>query len=496
MATGLSGGFVVAAPLPCRACVTGRHIAHTCSKAKPNTKTGGKKAASKKDAGPKLTVGLKIEHCFGVGTKDANWLVGTVQSLTRWHDWANVEFDDGSSQTVQLSSRSEGHTWRRRQNRNAGAANRAGDNSRKRPHTSSMSLVPDDSLADCVCTTCGKQFASRLQLGGHRRHGCASKSRGSSSENATPLSTTVDEIVRSVIPAPAGPSVSGGGGGLSGNPPKKTGVNFDKNSGKWRARIGHGGTMRYLGYFTDFDAAAAAYDEAKRLIQEQPGWKPPTSSASSKASKAKKKRKLQAPPPVETQQPPSSFPPPASTTTPTTTSSSASLSSSSRSSISPPIPTNVSRRNEVSWQARVGLPPSMQPILVPEASPSPARLQAATWLIQGGSGGDEAAAAEQDATDQPSRTRLEYDQGPPTTVGGEEQPDALPLVTSAEPSDSISSKASISGDLPEETTPAASATKPPPPPPGQLQLSPDSSGVSMHSAADLDALSLLLGVAV
>ena len=73
MATGLSGGFVVAAPLPCRACVTGRHIAHTCSKAKPNTKTGGKKAASKKDAGPKLTVGLKIEHCFGVGTKDANW---------------------------------------------------------------------------------------------------------------------------------------------------------------------------------------------------------------------------------------------------------------------------------------------------------------------------------------------------------------------------------------------------------------------------------------
>eukprot|EP01047_Picozoa_sp_COSAG01_P064505 COSAG01_NODE_8549_length_2745_cov_8.692366_1_plen_477_part_00 len=76
--------------------------------------------------------------------------------------------------------------------------------------------------------------------------------------------TTADEIVRSVSPAP----VSDGGGGLStGNPPKKTGVSFDKNSGKWRARIGSHDRLRSLGYFTDFDAAAAAYDQAKRLTQ-------------------------------------------------------------------------------------------------------------------------------------------------------------------------------------------------------------------------------------
>jgi hypothetical protein len=76
--------------------------------------------------------------------------------------------------------------------------------------------------------------------------------------------TTADEIVRRVSPAP----VSGGGGGLStGNPPKKTGVSFDKNSGKWRARIGSHDCMRSLGYFTEFDAAAAAYDQAKWLTQ-------------------------------------------------------------------------------------------------------------------------------------------------------------------------------------------------------------------------------------
>jgi hypothetical protein len=45
----------------------------------------------------------------------------------------------------------------------------------------------------------------------------------------------------------------------------KKGVTFAKHAGKWRARIVHNGRPEHLGYFTDIEAAHAAYAAAARV---------------------------------------------------------------------------------------------------------------------------------------------------------------------------------------------------------------------------------------
>ena len=45
------------------------------------------------------------------------------------------------------------------------------------------------------------------------------------------------------------------------------GVHWAKASNKWRALIGHKGKMKYLGTFDDEEAAAKAYDDARKKIQ-------------------------------------------------------------------------------------------------------------------------------------------------------------------------------------------------------------------------------------
>lgn len=43
-----------------------------------------------------------------------------------------------------------------------------------------------------------------------------------------------------------------------------TGVFFDKRAGRWRAQIYHGGKVKHVGIFDDFDEAVRAREEAER----------------------------------------------------------------------------------------------------------------------------------------------------------------------------------------------------------------------------------------
>ena len=45
------------------------------------------------------------------------------------------------------------------------------------------------------------------------------------------------------------------------------GVSWNKALRKWKAQIQHGGRSRYLGYFSEEDAAAVAYSTAAQAVQ-------------------------------------------------------------------------------------------------------------------------------------------------------------------------------------------------------------------------------------
>jgi hypothetical protein len=50
--------------------------------------------------------------------------------------------------------------------------------------------------------------------------------------------------------------------------PHHAGVNWDKNEGKWRGRVGHRGKMHSLGYFKSWDDCVAAVEKERRRLQQ------------------------------------------------------------------------------------------------------------------------------------------------------------------------------------------------------------------------------------
>ena len=46
------------------------------------------------------------------------------------------------------------------------------------------------------------------------------------------------------------------------------GVSWDKSAGKWKAQLRHGGKNHHLGYFTEEQDAAAAYQAAREAAPE------------------------------------------------------------------------------------------------------------------------------------------------------------------------------------------------------------------------------------
>ena len=180
-------------------------------------------------------LGKRVEYAFNLTDGTVGWFAGDVMSSTRWRYWFKVTFDDGTTQTILMEPVQQDKCWRMEA---ASQAHRPGggkatgstpDNAavsladaapsaeederkgrrKRKPKrqvlepskrvreavkpadpfsagggtqqfrsscgpTNNRPVITQVASRDFACSTCGKRFANRMSLGGHRRHGCAS----------------------------------------------------------------------------------------------------------------------------------------------------------------------------------------------------------------------------------------------------------------------------------------------------------------------------------